>query len=209
MIRRHHRSRRAAGDMGPATLAQAASCGRSRSLALADTAMRSVMAMDPPFSQCAFASEFCLHTFQKEGFLVSPQKKGGTGGACTDASTGCRPRRRKKNLPAYCGERHGFLPQTVQDQNGNASWPLGRPAAVMHRRAPYPRNLAPGRASWRSPDPNGRPLSGTSAASRWAVLERAGRWMPGNHPEPRCMAALPGTALVPLSKVLPSRKAPP
>ena len=155
---------------------------------------------DSPFSRCTFASEFCLHALRKP--FVPPSKKEG-GGAPISASTGVRPAAERKPA-SVCGERHRFLPRTVRDQSGGAL-AFRRPTAVM-RRGPY-LDSAPGRASWNhriqtggpSPAPV-QPAPGSPVTRRTVDAQ--------NRPDARCIAALPGTALVPLSKV-PSRKAPP
>ena len=155
---------------------------------------------DFPFSGCTFASEFCLHALRKP--FVPPSNKEG-GGAPISASTGVRPAAERKPA-SVCGERHRFLPRTVRDQSGGAL-AFRRPTAVM-RRGPY-LDSAPGRASWNhriqtggpSPAPV-QPAPGSPVTRRTVDAQ--------NRPDARCIAALPGTALVPLSKV-PSRKAPP
>ncbi len=128
---------------------------------------------DSPFSGCTFASEFCLHALRKP--FVPPSNKEG-GGAPISASTGVRPAAERKPA-SVCGERHRFLPRTVRDQSGGAL-AFRRPTAVM-RRGPY-LELGSGPRFLESPDPNGRTLSGTSAASTW----QSGHAPDGRCPEP-------------------------
>ena len=120
-------------------------------------------------SHPSFASRF-----KKALPVSSPTKKGG--GAPTGAPLGSAPPQQRKPA-SVCGEHHRFLPRTVRDQSGGAL-AFRRPTAVM-RRGPYPR-LGSGPRFLESPDPNGRTLSGTSAASTW----QSGHAPDGRCPEP-------------------------
>ena len=128
---------------------------------------------DSPFSRCTFASEFCLHALRKP--FVPPSKKEG-GGAPISASTGVPPRRRKKACQRM--RRAPSLPPA----NGAGS-KRRRPRLSAPHRGHAPRalpRLGSGPRFLESPDPNGRTLSGTSAASTW----QSGHAPDGRCPEP-------------------------
>ena len=165
------------------------------------------------FSRCGFASEFC-HATARKPFQRPPSNCPKTATALPKRREAERrqahhwfpPRRRKISLPAYAA-RAMFRPRP----RIGAGLKGRRARLSAPHRGHAPRGLsldsAPGRASWNhriqtggpSPAPV-QPAPGSPITRRTVDAQ--------NRPEPRCMAALPGTALVPLSKV-PSRKAPP
>ena len=107
-------------------------------------------------------------------------------------TTGSAPPQQRKPA-SVCGEHHRFLPRTMRDQSGGAL-AFRRPTAVMRRGTDL--DSAPGRASWNhriqtggpSPAPV-QPAPGSPVTRRTVDAQ--------NRPEPRCMAALPGTAPAP------------
>ena len=189
---RREKLHRSESRRGPLTLAP-------RSLDLSPHAGRGEKAI--PFSRRAFAPEFCLHAVRKP-FMPPFKKKGG--GAPISASTGFRPAAERESLPAYAARASRPCPALARDQSGGAL-AFRRPTAVMRRGLTSTRLRAalPGITGSKREDPLRHQCS-----QHLAVRSRAGRSMPKAARNARCMAALPGTALVPLSKV-PSRKAPP
>jgi hypothetical protein len=149
------------------------------------------------FPRCAFASESRHATARKP--FVPPLKKEAER---RQAHHWFPPRRRDKSLPAYAARTmFAPCPALARDLRAARS-PFGAPPRRYAEALP---RLGSGPRFLESPDPNGSTLSGTSAASTW----QSGHAPDGrcqNRTETRCMAALLGTALVPLSKV-PSRKA--
>jgi len=155
-----------------------------------------------PFSRCTFASELCLHASRKP-FPNPPSKKGGRRSA--DKRIHQSPPRRRKTKPAsVCGAHRRSSPATRGIQSGG-TLAFRRSTAIMRRGPDL--DSAPGRASWNHRIQTGGPSPApVQRAPRGPA--RAGRDDAQSRPDAQCMAALPGTALVPLSKV-PSRKVPP
>ena len=154
----------------------------------------------PPFSRCDFASEFCF-TLVRKPFQRPPHIKKG-GGAPISASTGVRPAAATKACLRM--RRAPSLRSTRTARDLRSGTLASRRSTAANRRGPD-LNSAPDRASWNHRIQTGVP-SRHQCSEHLAVRSRAGRDDAQNRPEPRCIAALPGTALVPLSKV-PSRKA--
>jgi hypothetical protein len=112
-----------------------------------------------------------LHALRKP--FVPPLKEGRR--SADRRITGSAPP--QKDKPAgVCGEHHRFLPRTVRDRSGGAL-AFRRPTAVMRRGLT---RLGSGPRFLEPPDPNGRTLSGTSAASTW----QSGHAPDGRCPEP-------------------------
>ena len=138
----------------------------------------------------------------RKPFQSPPAKKEG-GGAPRGASTGIRSAAERQSLPAYAARTNAPLPQRAGSKRRRA-----RLSAPHRGHAPrvLPLNSAraalPGITGCKREDPLRRQCS-----EHLAVRSCAGRDDAQSRPQAQCMAALPGTAPVPLSKV-PSRKAP-
>jgi hypothetical protein len=144
---------------------------------------------------------FALTLQESPSQLLPPIKKGG--GAPISASTGVRPAaerkacQRMRRAPSSCPATRGT--KTA------ARSPLGAPPRSCAEGLTL--RLGSGRASWNHRIQTGVPSPApVQRAPRSPVTRRTGRCP--SRPKTRCMAAFPGTALVPLSKV-PSRKVPP
>jgi len=154
-----------------------------------------------PFSRCALASEVSPRHGKKALPFISLQRR--EAGAAR-RTTGSAPAAEGPKPAARSASTIAFLSRTARDESGGAL-ALRRPPRSCAEGVTL--RLGPGRASWNhrvqtggpSPAPV-QPAPGSPITRR--TVDAQGR------PDMQCMAASPGTAPVPLSKV-PSRKVPP
>jgi hypothetical protein len=166
------------------------------SLALAWSPSPAIAGADnsSPFSRRAFAPELCPR-HGKKALRASPKRREAER---QKAHHWFPPRRREKSLPAMRRALHSPLPRI------GAGLKERRARLSARHRGYAPRVLSldsvPGRASWNhriqtgepSPAPV-QPAPGSPVTRRTVDAQ--------NRPDMQCIAASPGTALVPLSKV--------
>jgi hypothetical protein len=136
-----------------------------------------------------------LHALRKP-FHVPPLKEGRR--SADKRIHWSPPRRRKKSLPAYAASTIASSRERCGIEAAAPS-PFGAPPRLIAE-GPYPR-LGSGPRFLESPDPNGRTLSGTSAASTW----QSGHAPDGRCPEPpgRGLQAPSGNRTRPIDRLSP------
>jgi hypothetical protein len=167
------------------------------SLALAWSPSPAIAGADnsSPFSRRAFAPELCPR-HGKKALRASPKRREAER---QKAHHWFPPRRRKISLPAYAA-RATFAPCPALARSLRGGALAFRRSTAVMRRGSIPR-LGSGPRFLESPDPNGRTLSGTSAASTW----QSGHAPDGRCPEPpgRELQAPSGNRTRPIDRLSP------
>ena len=132
-----------------------------------------------PRSRDAVSHPSFAHATARKPFQCLPQKR--REAERRKAHHGFRPAAEEESLPAYAASAIASSRESRGTRSGGAL-AFRRPTAVMRRGTDL--ELGSGPRFLESPDPNGRTLSGTSAASTWQS---------GHAPDGRCPKPPGGT----------------